>query len=71
MVLSGKDYQQRDFLMNVFKDVADSNRKNHKGPDVAAGLAVFEPDKGDIKFLDVFQRADRLMYENKKASKSS
>lgn len=71
IVLTGKDYQQRDFLMNVFKDVLEANRKSHKGPDVAAGLAVFDPANGDIKFLDVFQRADRLMYENKKASKNA
>ncbi len=71
VILTGKDYDQRDFLMSVFKDVLDTNRKIQKGPDVACGLAFFEPDKGDKKFLDVFQRADRFMYEDKKAAKAA
>ena len=57
--------------MSVFKDVLETNRKIQKGPDVACGLAFFEPDKGDKKFLDVFQRADRFMYEDKKAAKAA
>ena len=71
VILTGKDYDQRDFLISVFKDVLDTNRKIRKGPDVACGLAFFEPDKGDKKFLDVFQRADRFMYEDKKAVKAA
>ena len=71
VILTGKDYDQKDFLMSVFKDVLDANRKIQKGPDVACGLAFFEPDKGDKKFLDVFQRADRFMYEDKKAAKEA
>ena len=70
VILTGKDYDQRDFLMSVFKDVLETNRKIQKGPDVACGLAFFEPEKGDKKFLDVFQRADRFMYEDKKAAKA-
>lgn len=71
VVLTGKDYDKRDFLMSVFKDVLDTNRKIQKGPDVACGLAFFEPEKGDRKFLDVFRRADSLMYEDKKATKAA
>ncbi|MBO4450640.1 MAG: GGDEF domain-containing protein [Clostridiales bacterium] len=68
VVLTGGDYIQRDLLMNVFRDVTDTNRRTGSGPDVAAGMAVYE--NGDKKFSDVFQRADHLMYENKKAVKS-
>lgn len=71
VILTGKDYDQKDFLMSVFRDVLETNRKIQKGPDVACGLAFFEPDKGDKKFLDVFQRADRFMYEDKKAAKAA
>ena len=71
VILTGKDYDQRDFLMNIFKDVLEANRRAHKEPDVASGIAVFEPGNGDRKVLDVFQRADRLMYDNKKAVKAA
>ena len=71
VILTGKDYDQRDFLMTVLKDVIETNRKNGSGPDAACGLAVFEPEKGDRKVIDVFQRADRLMYDDKKAAKAT
>ena len=57
--------------MKAFKDVLSTNRKAQKGPNVACGLAFFEPEKGDRKFLDVFRRADSLMYEDKKATKAA
>ncbi len=71
VILTGKDYEQRDLLMKAFKDVLSTNRKAQKGPNVACGLAFFEPEKGDRKFLDVFRRADSLMYEDKKATKAA
>ena len=67
VVLTGHDYAQRDILMSVFHDVSDANRRSGSGPVVAAGMTEF--GNGDNKFSDVFQRADRLMYENKKATK--
>lgn len=69
VILTDKDYEQREFLITVFRDVAETNRRNHKGPDVASGIAIFRPESGDTKFSDVFKRADRRMYENKNATK--
>ena len=66
-VLTGNDYAQRSVLMSVFHDVTDANRRSGSGPVVAAGMTEF--GNGDNKFSDVFQRADRLMYENKKVTK--
>ena len=66
-VLTGSDYAQRDVLISVFHDVSDTNRRTGSGPVVAAGMTEFRD--GDTKFSDVYQRADRLMYENKKATK--
>ena len=67
VVVTGHDYAQRDILMSVFRDVANDNRRSGTGPVIAAGMAEF--GYGDAKFSDVYQRADRLMYENKKATK--
>lgn len=69
VVLTGNDYARREQLMNNFKDLAETNRRSGSGPVVAAGLAVF--GEGDERFSDVFKRADRLMYENKRATKGS
>ena len=69
VLLTGSDYARRDQLMNNFKDLAEANRRSGSGPVVAAGLAVF--GEGDAKFSDVFKRADRLMYDNKRATKGA
>lgn len=68
IVLIGKDYNDREYLINKIRDESESNRKSRSGPIVASGIAIFEDE--DSKFSDVLARADLLMYENKKAIKS-
>ena len=69
VLLTGSDYARRDQLMRSFGDLAENNRRAGTGPVVAAGMAVY--GEGDAKFSDVFKRADRLMYENKRATKGA
>ncbi len=66
VIVQGRDYRSIDTLM---ESVARSNRINEKENKVvvAAGMAKYDHDK---KVSEVFERADRNMYENKKLLKS-
>jgi len=68
-ILTESDYEQRDELLKKFREESLSNGRLRSGPEVACGLAVYEPatDKG---FNEVFERADLEMYEDKKAIKA-
>lgn len=68
-VLTGRDFEQRDKLLNRLRSISDENRRSRTGPVIASGLAVREED--DDKFSDVLRRADGLMYDNKKAIKNA
>lgn len=69
VVLSGKDYEERDVLLSALKKESCENKRFHSGPVVACGMSVFE--KGvDKDFLSVFQRSDKAMYLNKSEIKS-
>ena len=70
VLLTGSDYERRDELFALLKEESLTNKKTRVGPVVACGLSVFNPDS-DKSFSDVFNRADSLMYENKKRIKSS
>ena len=67
-ILAGRDYLVRDELM---KDLHDRSVKHigTKGVVVSGGLAEYRPGD-DASFHDVFERADVLMYEEKKLLKS-
>ena len=45
------------------------NKELKEGPVIAAGIAEYEPTI-DSKFEEVFERADRLMYEDKRYLKN-
>ena len=68
VMLKGSDYDNRDELLKTLTAKAESNRRTHTGPILAAGMAVYEP--GD-KFSEVLDRADRHMYENKNELKNA
>ena len=69
VILTGSDFEQRDTLIKRLKEESLANKRSRSGPTVACGMAVYDPDS-DNEFSDVFERADCLMYENKKALKS-
>ncbi|MBR5965419.1 MAG: GGDEF domain-containing protein [Treponema sp.] len=68
-ILKGSDYERREELADSFIKTIDENQKNGLVV-VSSGLAVYQPDT-DENYNDVFKRADQLMYERKKALKTS
>ncbi len=66
VIVQGRDYKSIDTLM---ESVARSNKLNEKDNKVviAAGMSKYNHDK---KVSEVFERADKNMYENKKHLKS-
>ena len=64
VVLSGKDYEERETLVGKLKGISIANGRDRSGPVVACGLALFSR-KEDTCFKDVFSRADHQMYEDK------
>ena len=69
VVLTDCDYNDRNQLLEKIRGESESNRKSCSGPVVASGMAVYEPES-DKSFCDIFERADREMYENKSLLKS-
>ena len=67
IILKGHDYEHRHDLLKRFYNIQVDNR--HKSlVTVAYGMAEFIPGK-DLRMQDVFERADSLMYANKKRFK--
>lgn len=64
VVISGRDYERRDYLLKKLREETITNGRTRTGPVVATGLAVYEPGTDD-SFSKVFERADHFMYENK------
>ncbi len=63
--LRGDDYTARERLAEKVKETSEQNRRTHKGPVIAIGIAVYDSAK-DKTIEQVFERADRLMYEHKR-----
>lgn len=68
VVLTGSDFEHREKLIEKLKEESLANKRARSGPTVACGMALFDPDS-DREFSNVFERADNLMYENKKELK--
>ena len=68
VVISDSDYENRNELLERFREEVEVNRKTRTGPVVAAGMAVYE--KGDKKLASVLSRADSQMYINKSELKA-
>ena len=68
VILSEKDFGNRESLLKDLKHESQANGRTHVGPVVACGLATYDP-KNDKDFCAVFERADAFMYKNKKAIK--
>ncbi|MCR5112945.1 MAG: GGDEF domain-containing protein [Acholeplasmatales bacterium] len=67
VILENNDYKDRFNLLNEINNNVVCNIRN-KCVSLAVGMADFTDD--DICVHDVFERADRMMYENKKLLKS-
>ena len=66
--LSGTDFASRKQLMEKLHKTVLANQEKHDGPVIAAGLAEYEPDH-DKDVNEIFDRADHMMYEDKRELK--
>ena len=66
-ILKGRDYLIRKELVLALHDRSVENIRSN-GVVISGGLSQYEPEE-DRSFHDVFQRADGLMYEEKKLLK--
>lgn len=72
-ILKGEDYENRDKLfLKIRKRIKDNEAKGdpiYENVSLASGMAAFDAAK-DKNVNDVFERADRLMYDNKSKMKA-
>ena len=63
VILQNEDYQNREALMEQLRSTMEGNRKNGL---VTAAVGISDYDKTSDRIVeDVFQRADKAMYEDK------
>ncbi len=67
--LFGDDYSARHALMNKLRSQVIEFKKTDTGVILAAGMAEYNAEN-DALFSEIFERADKEMYENKKYLKS-
>ena len=67
VLLRGRDYDRRTSLAKQLTEELDENLHEGIRP-LAFGMSEFDREK-DLRVQDVFERADALMYEDKKACK--
>lgn len=63
--IRGDDFTNRESLMKTLQDQVWDNRKSKSGPILASGMAEFNPEK-DSLISEIFNRADKAMYKNKR-----
>ena len=68
--LRGNDYLARQELMEKLHNTVRENMKKGSGPVLAAGVSEYIPET-DSLVSDIFDRADREMYEDKHRLKST
>ena len=72
VILENEDYLNRDSLFEQFDNIAKKNNEAAAEPweqvHLSKGFAVFDPSE-DSSVTDVIQRADQLMYEDKRQRK--
>ena len=67
--LLGNDYQNRQELLERLHTQVLFNQKSEDGPILAAGMSEYDP-KTDSTVSEIFERADKKMYENKRELKN-
>ncbi len=68
--LRGDDYSNKENLMNSLRAQVQKNLKSGSGPILASGMAEYTPEK-DTFISEIFERADKAMYKNKRELKKS
>ncbi len=63
--IRGDDYTNRESLIKTLQDQVWENLKSKSGPVLASGIAEFVPGK-DSRISEIFDRADKAMYKNKR-----
>ena len=66
--LTGDDFGNREKLLNSLRSQIQENLKAKSNLILASGIAVFNPEK-DTLITDIFDRADKEMYKNKRELK--
>lgn len=69
VLLQGRDYENRSERMEALEEALNRNKRDGIRP-AAFGISEFNPET-DIRLQDVFERADKLMYEDKKKCKAT
>ncbi|MCR4778211.1 MAG: GGDEF domain-containing protein [Lachnospiraceae bacterium] len=67
--IRGNDYPERHKLMDKLRSRVLQNQQTGQWPVLASGIAEYAPDT-DNRVSDIFDRADKEMYKNKKELKS-
>ena len=67
--LRGSDYSSRHELMDKLRSQVLDNKKMGAGVILASGMSEYKPES-DSFVSDIFERADKEMYENKQSLKS-
>ncbi len=67
--LRGNDYDNREELIKELRDQVMENIRSGSGSVLASGMSEYEPEN-DSLVADVFDRADKEMYEDKQRLKS-
>ena len=67
-LLEGDDYRNRHALLEAFDRQVEQNKAEGRVV-ISSGMDVFHPET-DEHYDAVFKRADREMYEHKKALKA-
>ena len=68
LFLTGKDYENRNVSLNIFNKKVDENLMKGNMDVVAAGLAIYIPEK-DSSIIHTYTRANREMLVRKHALK--
>ncbi|MCR5687851.1 MAG: diguanylate cyclase [Lachnospiraceae bacterium] len=68
--LSGDDFESRNDLIEKLHGISEENRKGRRGPVIAVGMSEYDP-KNDSDVTAIFDRADHLMYEDKRRLKGA
>lgn len=67
--LQGNDYVSRHTLMDKLQSQVLENKKTGEGVILASGMSEYKPETDNF-VSDIFERADKEMYENKKNLKT-
>lgn len=66
--LSGTDFDARRRLIDRLQKIVRENLGRHEGPVIAVGMSEYDPAR-DLDISEIFDRADHIMYEDKRSLK--